>query len=78
MRRIDVADGEGNEESDGKYDQDGSGKGVGKEERRYKTRTGAGTAVLKAGVMEERAKMGWFFENNPAEEIFEIGNFDNA
>lgn len=60
MRRVDVDDGE-------------EGGGVGgedREERRvFKTWSGAGTAVLRAGVREERAKMSWFCDLGPAVEV---------
>lgn len=90
MRRVDVDDGERNVEGEGKVEQGGTGEGAEEEEEKekneekeeerrvFKTRTGAGTAVLKAGVMEERAKMSWFCDLGPAEEVFEISNFDDA
>ena len=77
IRRVDVDDGEGNAEGEGKAVQEGSGGGA-KERRVFKTSTGAGTAVLKAGLMEERAKMSGFCDLGPAEEVFEIANFDGA
>ncbi len=74
MRRVDVDDGEGSAENDGQTEREGT-----KEEKRvFKTGTGAGTAVLKAGLMEERGKMSWFCDLGPAEEVFEIANFDGA
>lgn len=79
MRRVDVGDedgnGNGNEEG---AEQTMDGKGGGEERRVFKTSTGAGTAVLKAGVMEERAKMSWFVDLGPAEEVFDNADFDDA
>ena len=70
MRRVGV-DGGGEKAEEGKE------KGNEEERRVFKTATGAGTAVLKAGVMEERAKMSWFCDLGPAE-VIESEVFDAA
>ena len=72
MRRVGLdggeEKGEGNEKVDEKRDDE--------ERTVFKTVTGAGTAVLKAGAMEERAKMSWFCDLGPAEviesEVFDV------
>ena len=73
MRRVGVDGGEEKGEGEEKMDQ----KGDEEERRVFKTVTGAGTAVLKAGDMEERAKMSWFCDLGPAE-IIESEVFDAA
>ena len=73
MRRVDVGDEGRNGDEEGM-----DGKGDGEERRVFKTSTGAGTAVLKAGVMEERAKMSWFVDLGPAEEVFDNADFEDA
>lgn len=73
MRRVGVDGGEENGEGDEKADE----KRDDEERRVFKTVTGAGTAVLKAGVMEERAKMSWFCDLGPAE-VIESEVFDAA
>ena len=64
MRRVDIDDGYANEE--------GEAGGEEPEVRRrvFKTSTGAGTAVLKAGAMDDRAKMIWFRDVGPALEVW--------
>ena len=76
MRRVDVGNEDGNGDEGGAEQMDGKGDD-GEERRVFRTSIGAGTAVLKAGVMEERAKMSWFVDLGPAEEVFDNAHFDD-
>ena len=74
MRSVNIDDGNAKEEEEANVEEPEG------QRRFFKTSTGAGTAVLKAGAMDEHAKMLWFRGLGPAEvtEVTEGVNLRNA